>query len=341
MPLFRARLIGLGFDAERELVLIELRERAADEDDDDDDDERDADAERRRGRGRLRGAHLRDACAGARHGGARRRGRGRRPSAVPAVRPADGPGRAPVSSLELTPDASSPPRSSRRARGRRPHALLVERDVPRRGAASTASRCRRSTSPGAANGRCGTSPRARCATARSRRTSCRDALGWDIVPVTILRDGPLGEGAVQRFVEHDPDEHYFTLLDGHEDRFREFAVFDVLANNTDRKGGHCLHDEVNDVIVGIDHGLTLPPRVEAPHRDLGLRGGAAPGRGRRRRVPRGRRAARRVRCTTGSRRCSPTSSSRPSTTAPEVLLEQGLPYPATAPHALAPGVTRG
>jgi uncharacterized repeat protein (TIGR03843 family) len=84
-----------------------------------------------------------------------------------------------------------------------------------------------------------------------------DALGWDVVPLTILRDGPLGIGAVQRFVEHDPDEHYFTLLDEHEDRFREFAWFDVLANNTDRKGGHCLHDQVNDVVVGIDHGLTF------------------------------------------------------------------------------------
>ncbi len=85
------------------------------------------------------------------------------------------------------------------------------------------------------------------------------ALDWGVVPVTILRDGPLGEGAVQRFVEHDPDEHYFTLLGGREDRFRQFAVFDVLANNTDRKGGHCLHDEVNDLIVGIDHGLTFHP----------------------------------------------------------------------------------
>ena len=84
-----------------------------------------------------------------------------------------------------------------------------------------------------------------------------DALGWDIVPLTILRDGPLGVGAVQRFVDHDPDEHFFTLRDEHEDRFREFAWYDVLVNNTDRKGGHCLHDEVNDVIVGIDHGLTF------------------------------------------------------------------------------------
>jgi hypothetical protein len=83
------------------------------------------------------------------------------------------------------------------------------------------------------------------------------ALGWGIVPLTILRDGPLGEGAVQRFVEHDPDEHYFTMLAEHEERFREFAWFDVLVNNTDRKGGHCLYDEANGIVVGIDHGLTF------------------------------------------------------------------------------------
>ncbi len=84
-----------------------------------------------------------------------------------------------------------------------------------------------------------------------------DALGWGVVPLTILRDGPLGVGALQRFVDHDPDEHFFTLRDGRDDRFRQFAWFDVLVNNTDRKGGHCLHDQVNDVVVGIDHGLTF------------------------------------------------------------------------------------
>jgi uncharacterized repeat protein (TIGR03843 family) len=84
------------------------------------------------------------------------------------------------------------------------------------------------------------------------------ALGWDVVPVTVWRaDGPAGEGALQRFVEHDPEEHYFTLLPDHEDRFRQFAAFDVLVNNADRKGGHCLHDLANGVILGIDHGLTF------------------------------------------------------------------------------------
>ncbi len=83
-------------------------------------------------------------------------------------------------------------------------------------------------------------------------------LGWGIVPVTVLReDGPWGLGAVQRFVDHDPDDHYFTLLADHLERFQQFAVFDVLANNTDRKGGHCLYDRVNDLVLGIDHGLTF------------------------------------------------------------------------------------
>jgi hypothetical protein len=84
------------------------------------------------------------------------------------------------------------------------------------------------------------------------------ALGWDVVPVTVWRgDGPVGEGALQRFVEHDPEEHYFTLLADHEDRFRQFAAFDVIVNNADRKGGHCLHDLAADVVLGIDHGLTF------------------------------------------------------------------------------------
>ena len=133
------------------------------------------------------------------------------------------------------------------------------------------------------------------------------------MPLTILRDGPLGVGAVQRFVDHDPDEHFFTLRDEHEDRFREFAWYDVLVNNTDRKGGHCLHDQVNDVIVGIDHGLTF-------HEDWKLRtviwdfaGERLPAGGRRRRVPRRRRARVGPARASASARCStPTSSTRSS-----------------------------
>jgi hypothetical protein len=83
------------------------------------------------------------------------------------------------------------------------------------------------------------------------------ALGWEIVPETVLRDGPHGIGMVQQFVDHDPDDHYFTLLESHVDDFRRFAAFDVLANNADRKGGHCLQAKADGHIWGIDHGLTF------------------------------------------------------------------------------------
>jgi hypothetical protein len=84
-----------------------------------------------------------------------------------------------------------------------------------------------------------------------------DGLGWELVPETVLRDGPYGLGMVQRFVDHDPDEHYFTLLETHLDEFRRFAAFDVLANNADRKGGHCLRARRDGHVWGIDHGLTF------------------------------------------------------------------------------------
>ncbi len=85
------------------------------------------------------------------------------------------------------------------------------------------------------------------------------ALGWAIVPETVLRDGPLGVGMLQRYVDHDPEEQYFTLLPEHADRFRAFAAFDIAANNTDRKGGHCLFDRARGQVIGIDHGVTFHP----------------------------------------------------------------------------------
>jgi uncharacterized repeat protein (TIGR03843 family) len=81
------------------------------------------------------------------------------------------------------------------------------------------------------------------------------ALGWPKVPPTVLRDGPLGPGSVQLFVRADPDEHYFTLREGRLDDFRAVAAFDVVANNADRKGGHCLLDEDDGGIWLIDHGV--------------------------------------------------------------------------------------
>jgi len=83
-----------------------------------------------------------------------------------------------------------------------------------------------------------------------------EALGWEIVPLTILRDGPAGPGMVQRFVDHDPEEHFFTLRDRFGDVFRRFALFDVVINNADRKSGHCLRDG-RDHVWGIDHGVSF------------------------------------------------------------------------------------
>jgi hypothetical protein len=83
------------------------------------------------------------------------------------------------------------------------------------------------------------------------------ALSWDLVPDTVLREGPAGIGMMQRFVEHDPEEHYFTLLAEHEDVFRKMAAYDIVINNTDRKGGHCLRALADGWIFGIDHGVSF------------------------------------------------------------------------------------
>ncbi len=84
-----------------------------------------------------------------------------------------------------------------------------------------------------------------------------EALGWGFVPPTVeLDDGPLGPGSLQAFVDADFEQHYFTLLEdeSHHRLLKRMATFDVLANNADRKGGHCLLD-ANGRIWGIDHGL--------------------------------------------------------------------------------------
>jgi hypothetical protein len=88
-----------------------------------------------------------------------------------------------------------------------------------------------------------------------------EELGWAIVPPTVLRSGPLGEGMVQLFVDHDPENHYFTLREIVPDRFRQFALFDVVANNADRKSGHCLLD-TDGHVWGIDHGVTFHASVK-------------------------------------------------------------------------------
>ncbi|MGH3361127.1 MAG: SCO1664 family protein [Nocardioides sp.] len=109
-----------------------------------------------------------------------------------------------------------------------------------------------------------------------------EALGWRIVPHTFLRDGPHGEGMVQVWREPDEDvvavdvvpggtlppgwRHVFDGIDGHDrpvslvhedsPALRRMAVFDVLVNNADRKGGHVLAMR-DGHRFGVDHGVTF------------------------------------------------------------------------------------
>lgn len=93
-----------------------------------------------------------------------------------------------------------------------------------------------------------------------------EAAGWGFVPPTVLRaDAPLGEGSLQLFVDHDPDKHYFTLLEERVERvgsdealelFASFAAFDAVVNNADRKAGHILEDE-RGKLWAVDHGLAF------------------------------------------------------------------------------------
>lgn len=82
-----------------------------------------------------------------------------------------------------------------------------------------------------------------------------EALGWQLVPPTVFRsEGPFGPGSLQLRVPHDPEQHYFTFEDAVCQRLRPAAVFDLLANNADRKGGHILLGDDGHLWL-IDHGI--------------------------------------------------------------------------------------
>ncbi|KMS70806.1 phosphatidylinositol kinase [Streptomyces viridochromogenes] len=109
-----------------------------------------------------------------------------------------------------------------------------------------------------------------------------EATGWGLVPPTVLRDGPYGEGMVQLWIEATPEAELLALVDGEEpgpgwraiafaevgegktallvhaddERLRRLAVLDAVINNADRKGGHLLPTEGGH-LYGIDHGVTF------------------------------------------------------------------------------------
>ena len=257
VPLFRARMIGLGFEPDRRLVLLELRERA--EDDDEDEAAVVPVEDGLPEEGYV--ARIFATRAGSGDGGAGSRGGGRRASALPALQLPDGPCRPHLPAVELDPTRASDALrhgeiellgrmawssnatflatvriscsstagsrsgpSPSRSRGERPLWDFPTAPSCHREVARTSSR---RPSGG------GSSPRPSCATARS-------AWEWSSASSTTT-----------------PTSTTSPLLPEHGDRFRTFAAFDVLANNADRKGGHCLQAQSDRHVWGIDHGLTF------------------------------------------------------------------------------------
>jgi hypothetical protein len=84
------------------------------------------------------------------------------------------------------------------------------------------------------------------------------ATGWDIVPPTVLRDGPFGEGMVQLWIRVDETVDPVGLVMDQDERLRPIAVFDAAVNNTDRKAGHLL-PVAGGHVYGVDHGVTFSP----------------------------------------------------------------------------------
>jgi uncharacterized repeat protein (TIGR03843 family) len=81
-----------------------------------------------------------------------------------------------------------------------------------------------------------------------------EATGWDVVPPTVLRDGPFGPGACQLWIDVDEDVDLVGLLRSDDPGLQRIAIFDAVVNNADRKGGHLLPTPGGHVF-GVDHGV--------------------------------------------------------------------------------------
>ena len=83
-----------------------------------------------------------------------------------------------------------------------------------------------------------------------------EALGFHIVPFTIYRqDGPHGPGSLQQYIDYDVEYHYFSFTAEDKQKLRPVVLFDLLANNADRKGSHVFFEDVTRKLFAIDHGL--------------------------------------------------------------------------------------
>ena len=83
-----------------------------------------------------------------------------------------------------------------------------------------------------------------------------ESLGFHIVPFTVYReDGPYGPGSLQQYIEYDIEHHYFNFTSDERETLRPVVLFDILANNADRKGSHIFFEEGTQKLYGIDHGI--------------------------------------------------------------------------------------
>ena len=80
------------------------------------------------------------------------------------------------------------------------------------------------------------------------------ATGWDVVPPTVMRDGPFGRGMCQLWVHVDETVDLAALARSDHPDLRRMAVFDAVVNNADRKGGHLLPRD-DGRVQGVDHGI--------------------------------------------------------------------------------------
>jgi uncharacterized repeat protein (TIGR03843 family) len=83
-----------------------------------------------------------------------------------------------------------------------------------------------------------------------------DALGWSFIPPTVVREGPYGVGTIQWYVDHDPKADARSVRTQNEAELMRIALFDIFANNADRKHNHTLRGS-DGKLWGIDHGLTF------------------------------------------------------------------------------------
>ena len=81
-------------------------------------------------------------------------------------------------------------------------------------------------------------------------------LGLNVVPLTVLRDGPYGQGMAQEWITIDESIDLAQFFSTDHPGLRTMSLFDAIINNTDRKIGHLLPENM-DVVYGCDHGVTF------------------------------------------------------------------------------------